>query len=194
MKIVGLTGGMGSGKTTIAHMFKKLGVAVYIADSEAKKLIQNSPEIHMKLIALLGEKVYENGILNKRFMAEKIFNNPDLLESVNAIVHPKVKEHFSQWANRQKGNYVIKEAAILFENGGYRDCDSVILVTAPKKIRIQRILNRENITIDAIEARMKNQWSDTKKKKMADIVLENISLESTHLKVEKIHKKLSQNY
>lgn len=194
MKIVGLTGGMGSGKTTIASMFKKLGVAVYIADEEAKKLIQNSMEIREKLIALLGDKIYENGILNRKYMAEKIFNNLDLLESVNAIVHPKVKEHFNQWANHQKGNYVIKEAAILFENGSYRDCDYVILVTAPKKIRIQRILSRESISLEAIEARMKNQWSDTKKKKLADIVLENISLESTRQEVEKIHKKLSRNH
>lgn len=194
MKIVGLTGGMGSGKTTIAHMFKKLGVAVYIADVEAKKLTQNSTEIRKGLVALLGDMVYENGILNRKFMAAKIFNDPDLLRSVNKIIHPKVKEHFQQWSKRQKGNYVVKEAAILFENGGHRDCDLVILVTAPKKTRVQRILAREKTTVEAIEARMKNQWSDAKKKKMADIIIENITLESTQAQVEKIHKNLSGNH
>lgn len=191
MKIVGLTGGIGSGKTTVAKMFSELGVPVYIADDEAKKLTNSSKVIRRKLIQLLGEQAYIDGSLNRKYVAEKIFSNNALLNAVNAIIHPKVATHFKKWALRQKANYVIKEAAILFENGGYKECDVVILVTAPKTLRLQRVIKRDNATQGEIEQRMDNQWTDTRKKKLADIIIENIEIEKTRQQVQLIHKSLN---
>ncbi len=191
MKIVGLTGGIGSGKTTVAKLFSELGVPIYIADIEAKRLTDSSKVIRRKLIALLGEEAYLGSKLNRKFVADKIFNNKTLLENVNAIIHPKVAAHFKKWLAKQKASYVIKEAAILFENGGYKNCDLVILVTAPKQIRIARIMLRDKASKTEIEQRMNNQWSDEKKQKLADIIIFNVDLKNTQKKVESIHKSLS---
>ena len=190
MKIVGLTGGIGSGKTTVATMFKNLGVPVYIADVEAKKLTNSSKVIRRKLIELLGEEAYSNTGLNRSFVADRIFQDVELLQRVNQIIHPKVKAHFKRWLKKQEGVYCIKEVAILFENGGYKECDYTILVTAPKSLKIERLLQRDATTKEAIAARMKNQWSDTKKIKLAHAVIENIELEETQKSVLKLHKKL----
>tara|TARA_A100000171_G_C2140025_1_gene154322 strand:+ start:2100 stop:2684 length:585 start_codon:yes stop_codon:yes gene_type:complete len=190
VKIVGLTGGIGSGKTTVATMFKNLGVPVYIADVEAKKLTNSSKVIRRKLIELLGEEAYSDTGLNRSFVADRIFQDVELLQRVNQIIHPKVKAHFKRWLKKQEGVYCIKEVAILFENGGYKECDYTILVTAPKSLKIERLLQRDATTKEAIAARMKNQWSDTKKIKLAHTVIENIELEETQKSVLKLHKKL----
>lgn len=190
MKIIGLTGGIGSGKTTVAKLFKELGVPIYIADIEAKKLTNSSKVIRRKIIDLLGEYAYEGPELNRKFVADKIFTDNALLESVNAIIHPKVATHFKKWASKQKSPYVIKEAAILFENGSYKNCDLVILVTAPKEVRISRVMERDNASAIEIEQRMKNQWSDEKKQKLADLIIENINLQDTRKRVEAIHRSL----
>ncbi|MGB1450830.1 MAG: dephospho-CoA kinase, partial [Marinirhabdus sp.] len=157
MKTIGLTGGIGSGKTTVAGMFHDLGVPVYIADDEAKKLMNASKGIRRELVALFGTAVYKNEKLDRKFLAQRIFSDPGTLKKVNAIVHPRVGEHFKHWAKKQKYAYVLKEAAILFENGGYKNCDATILVTAPKHARVQRLLKRGAGTLPEIEARMKNQ-------------------------------------
>lgn len=191
MKIVGLTGGIGSGKTTVANLFSEFGVPIYIADVEAKKLTNSSLVIRRKIIELLGKSAYSDGRLNRKYVADKIFADKNLLNAVNAIIHPKVAAHFKKWASKQKSNYVIKEAAILFENGGYKECDLVILVTAPKALRIERVKQRDNASSTEIIQRMNNQWSDAKKKKFADIIIENISLEVTRAEIKKIHKSLN---
>lgn len=191
MKIIGLTGGIGSGKTTVAQLFSELGVPIYIADTEAKKLMDSSKVIRRKLVALLGEDAYSGTKLNRKFVADKIFNDKFLLDAVNAVIHPKVAAHFKKWVSKQKATYVIKEAAILFENGSYKDCDMVILVTAPKQMRINRVMARDNTSKAEIEQRMNNQWSDEKKLKLADIIIENIDLKTTKNKVEAIHNLLS---
>ena len=190
MVIVGLTGGIGSGKTTVAKMFSDLGVPVYIADTEAKKLTNSSKLIQRELIALLGKNAYINNVLDRKYVADKIFNDKNLLQAVNSIIHPKVALHFKKWVSKQKSNYVIKEAAILFENGTYKNCDFIILVTAPKAIRIKRVMERDQATQFEIEQRMDNQWSDEKKEQLADIILENIDIEATKEKVLSIHKSL----
>ncbi len=190
MKIIGLTGGIGSGKTTVANMFAELGVPIYIADVEAKKLTNSSKLIRTKLIDLLGDSTYVGSNLNSSYVADKIFNDSDLLQSVNNIIHPQVAAHFKKWAAEQNATYVIKEAAILFENGSYKNCDSVILVTAPKKLRISRLLTRDNSTEKEIEQRMNNQWSDSKKQKLADFIIKNIEIETTRKQVANIHKTL----
>lgn len=191
MKIIGLTGGIGSGKTTVAKMFSKLGVPVYIADTEAKKLTNSSKEIRRELISLLGEESYLDGVLNRKYVADKIFNDKTLLEAVNKIIHPEVAVHFKMWAAKQKSAYVIKEAAILFENGSYRNFDKIILVTAPRELRIARVAARDDSSPAEIEQRMNNQWSDAKKIKLADFIIENIDLEATQKSVETLHLSLS---
>lgn len=190
MIVVCLTGGIGSGKTTVAKQFMKLGVPVYIADEEAKKLMKRSKIIKRKLIQLFGDKAYLNNELNKPFIADIIFNDKLFLEKMNAIIHPRVAKHFSKWALKQKPPYVIKEAAILFENNGYKTCDYIITVTAPKQMKINRLLKRDNTTKAKIEAIMKNQWSDEDKVKHSHFVIENIDIENTEKQVFNIHKQI----
>lgn len=187
MKIVGLTGGIGSGKTTVAKMFASYGVPVYNADIEAKKLMNSSHTIREQLISLLGEETYQNGILNRKYMAGRIFNNPDLLDKANAIIHPKVVANFLQWAKVQTAPYVLKEAAILFESGSFSNCDAVILVTAPREERIKRVMERDQVSREEVLARMNNQWSDEKKRGLSDFIIQNENLSDTHKQVETIH-------
>src|SRR5690554_835775 len=193
-KIVGLTGGIGSGKTTVAKMFSELGVPVYISDIEAKKLTDSSKVIRHKMIELLGDETYLGQKLNRKFVADKIFNDKQLLEAVNGIIHPRVASHFKKWTSKQQTPYVINEAAILFENGRYKEFDLVILVTAPEKLRISRVMSRDNVTKREVEQRMKNQWSDEKKKKLATICIENIDLHATRKKVAEIHAALQSGF
>ncbi|MFV0564522.1 MAG: dephospho-CoA kinase [Flavobacteriaceae bacterium] len=187
MKIIGLTGGIGSGKTTVATMFSNLGIPVYIADDEAKKLMVTSKIIKRKLIALFGKRAYTEDQLNRPFIANIIFNDKTYLEKMNAIVHPKVANHFKKWVSKQKTPYVIKEAAILFENGNYKQCDAVITVVAPKKMRIERVLKRDTTTKDKINAIMQNQWTDEHKIKLSDYVIKNTLLANTQAQVCHIH-------
>ena len=193
MKIVGLTGGIGSGKTTVASMFQALGIAIYIADEEAKKLMASSKVIKRKLITLFGEKAYVNDTLNKPYIADTIFKNRFLLEKMNAIIHPRVASHFKKWLLKQKSPYVIKEAAILFENDGYKQCDLIITVTAPKELKIKRLLSRDSMTVEKIEAIMNNQWNDEEKIKRSHYVIVNSELENTRKQVVKIHQQIIDN-
>jgi len=190
MIIVGLTGGIGSGKTTVAKQFLEIGIPVYIADEEAKRLMRRSKIIKRKLIKLFGKEAYVGEELNKPFLANIIFNDKNYLQKMNAIVHPKVARHFEKWVLKQEAPYVIKEVAILFENGGHNTCDFVITVTAPIETRIKRLLKRDNISYEKIEAIMKNQWTDEEKVKQSHFVIENIELENTKKQVVKIHKEI----
>ncbi|AEH02794.1 dephospho-CoA kinase [Lacinutrix sp. 5H-3-7-4] len=193
MKIVGLTGGIGSGKTTVAKMFKALNVPIYIADDEAKALMKRSKVLIRQLKALFGEEAYIGNELNRAFLANAIFNDKTLLEKMNAIVHPKVARHFKRWVAKQNAHYVIKEVAILFENGSYKNCDAIITVTAPKEVRIKRVINRDNSNKEKVEAIIKNQWPDAKKIEKSHFVIENIDLKATKTQVAKIHNILIEN-
>ena len=190
MITVGLTGGIGSGKTTVAKAFEALGIPIYIADDEAKRLMNTSKVIKRKLIALFGEVAYEDNKLNRPYLAKAIFNDKALLEKMNAIVHPKVGKHFIKWKNKQKAPYVIKEAAILFENGSYKNYDYIITVTAPEKTRIERVLKRDNASVDKVKAIIANQWEDEEKVKLSDFVIVNTNLETTKKEVLNTHTKL----
>ena len=190
MKLVGLTGGIGSGKTTVAQMFTELGIPVYNSDKEAKRLMNENGELARKIIELLGEAAYQDGVLNRSFVASKVFADPSLLQKLNAIVHPAVRRDFKAWASRQSAPYVLQEAAILFENGSNEAFDSMILVTAPKKIRTQRIKERDGLSSSAIEERMKHQWPEKKKKALAHYVIENKDLEDTRKQILEIHELL----
>ena len=190
MKVVGLTGGIGSGKTTVAKAFLALGIPVYIADEEAKKMMRNSKVIKRKLIAIFGEEAYVANDLNRPFLANVIFNDKSYLKKMNDVVHPRVAKHFNKWVLKQDASYVIKEVAILFENDGYKQCDFIITVTAPKEIRIKRLLQRDDTTIEKIETIMNNQWSDEKKVKLSQYIIENLKLESTKKQVLEVHTQI----
>lgn len=190
MIIVGLTGGIGSGKTTIAKQFEEIGIPIYIADEEAKKMMLKSKVIKRKLVKLFGPDAYINGELNKSFIAETIFNDKIYLEKMNAIVHPQIAKHFNTWVLKQDAPYVIKEAAILFENGSYKEYDYIITVIAPKDIRIKRLLKRNNTTKEKIEAIIKNQWTDEDKVKLSHYVIENTTLRESRNQVLDIHAKI----
>lgn len=190
MKIVGLTGGIGSGKTTVAKVFNELGIAVYIADDEAKALMNRSKVIKRKLINLFGEQAYTDNELNRPFIADKIFHDKSLLEKMNGIVHPKVGQHFNRWVKNQKGPYVLKESAILFETNGHKNCDFTILVTAPMDLRIKRVIERDNTTTKKVKAIMDNQLSDAKKMTKADFIIENVDLDKMRQQVMDTHEKI----
>lgn len=189
-KIVCITGGIGSGKTTVAKLLGQFGIPIYFADDEAKKLTATSPEIRKGLVELLGEETFKDGVLNRKYMADKIFNDEELLSKSNAIIHPIVKKHFVEWVHNQKAPYVIKEAAILFESGSDKQCDIIVLVTAPEEIRIQRVMHRDGATEKEVRARMKNQWSDEEKEKSSNYVIQNIQLETLQKNVERLHNEL----
>ena len=191
MLIVGLTGGIGSGKTTVARFFEALGIPIYFADDRAKALMVNSPELKESIVLLLGVTAYtEDGRLNRAYIASQVFNNKALLEQLNGLVHPAVGKDFKQWASEQDSPYVIKEAAILFENGNYKAADKNILVTAPIDVRIERVMNRDGAKKEDIEARMQHQWPDSEKIPLADYIIENIDLEQTRLQVNSLHEQL----
>lgn len=194
MKIIGLTGGIGSGKTTIAKMFNELGVPVYNSDLEAKILMKENEKVKKKIIALIGNEAYSGNELNNKFIAVKVFNNEELLKKLNRIVHPAVKADFKEWVKKHEAPYVIQEAAILFENGSYKDFDDMILVTAPKKHRISRIMKRDGTSKKAILERMQHQWPDKKKKELAGFIIKNDTLQETFLQVEEIHRQLIKKY
>lgn len=188
MKVIGITGGMGSGKTTVANFFKELGIPVYIADESAKSLMNSSAEVKSEIIGLLGEKAYRDGFLDREYVASQVFNSAENLEKLNSIVHPAVANDFENWKNSQNSPYVIYEAAILFEKGGHKKCDAVILVTAPYKERIKRIKSRDKSSEEDIQARMKHQWSDSQKRKLADFEIKNLNLCNTREQVRKLHE------
>lgn len=193
MKIVGLTGGIGSGKTTIASLFKKKGIPIYIADERAKNITNTSKLVRKNIIELLGENAYQGHKMDRNYVSKKIFNDETLLKKINAIIHPKVTEDFVKWLKKQKGPYCIKESAILFENGNYKFCDHTILITAPEEIKINRVMKRDQLTIPEIKSRIKNQWSDDKKSFLADTIIENIKFENTKEYISKIHLYLLEN-
>lgn len=190
--IVGLTGGIGSGKTTIAMMFHELGVSIYIADVEAKKLMHTSEAIKKELMEAFGEETYVNGELNRNHLSNIVFNQPKELQKINAIVHPRVGQHFKDWYEAHSDEkYVIKEVAILFENDSYKQCDKIITVVAPIEERFRRILLRDTTTREAVQNRINNQWSDDKKMALSDYIIYNEDLEQVQGQVIKIHQEIS---
>ena len=190
MKIVGLTGGIGSGKSVILKVFSSYGVPCYKSDNRAKELMQKSPELIRQIKVLFGEDIYQDKKLNRSKLADIVFDDKKKLKSLNALVHPLVNKDFQFFLNQQNTAYVIKEAAILFETGFAKDCDETILVTAPEKLRIQRVMKRDKINAEHIKSRMSHQWSDEKKIPLANYVINNIDWDKTFKKIEEIHKKI----
>lgn len=193
-KIVGLTGGIGSGKSTVAKYMISKGVPVYISDEEAKKIMEDE-SVKQRIQNIFSESILnENGSLNRKKIADLVFTFPDKLKELNAIVHPEVQSHFKKWLNDYKDHsFIVKEVAILFETGGNKQCDKVILITAPEELRLERAMKRDNLTKKDILVRIKNQLPDSKKKEMSDFVVENINLKDTFLKIDEILKILAKS-
>lgn len=185
-KVIGLTGGIGSGKTTIANHFGAAGIPVYIADDEAR-LIMQSDEIIDTIKKTFGTAIFDNGILNREKLSGIVFNDPEKLKLLNAIIHPAVKKHFSNWIlNHKNVPYIIYEAAILFESGSYKECDIIITVTAPFESRIQRVIQRDKTTRENVLRRINMQWGDDQRIAMSDFVIENSTADSAKYQVDKI--------
>lgn len=187
MITIGLTGGIGSGKTTIAQWFQEKGIPVYNSDFEAKKLMNENEDLIQQLIELFGDETYKNGEYNRSYVASKVFNDKELLNQLNSIVHPAVFKHFDEWMDNQNSSFVVKEAAILFESGSYKDCDYIISVIADEKIRIDRVAKRDQLNEDQIRSRMKNQWTDEQRIEKSDFIIENNKdLKALKLEFEKV--------
>ncbi|HAH55985.1 MAG TPA: dephospho-CoA kinase [Flavobacterium sp.] len=187
-KIIGLTGGIGSGKTTIANHFKEANIPVYIADDEARKIMQ-SEEIIDAIRKTFGDAIFDDTILNREKLSKIVFENPEKLKLLNAIIHPAVKKDFQNWVlNHKNAPFVIYEAAILFESGSYKNCDLIISVTAPIESRIQRVIQRDNTSREQVLKRINTQWNDDQRIAKSDFVIENVNPKTTKIEIEKILK------
>ena len=184
---VGITGGIGSGKTYVSKIFESLNIKVYYSDLEAKKLMIESSIIKEELTKKFGSKIYfTNGELNREYLSNLIFNNKNNLQIINSIVHPIVKEHYNDWANKYNSEkYTIKEAAILFESGAYKQMDKIITVISDLDLRLKRVITRDNTSKEEILKKINNQISDKDKIEKSDYIIYNNIKDSL---TEQIHK------
>ena len=187
---IGLTGVIGSGKSTAANYFSKLGVPVFFADNSAKKIMNTDSSVKKCLVDLLGSLAYSNGDLNKQFISDKIFNNQNLLKSINNLIHPKVQEDFNLWLTNQTSPYVIYEAALIFENSSEHLFDKIICIKTPLDIIYNRLKKRGDYSKNRIDKILKNQLSQNIKCSKSDYCIENISMDSLVIEIDKIHSSL----
>jgi len=192
-KVIGLTGGIGSGKTMVANYIKTMGFPVYIADEEAKKIMA-SKEVVQQISTIFGTYFIENNLINRDKLSQLVFNNSAELQKLNAIIHPLVKLDFDKWLkNYEKFPFVFKEAAILFESGSYKDCDAVISIITPMDIRIERVIKRDHTTKEKVVQRINNQLSDEDRIAKSDYIIRNSSLEEAKKQTDQILNLLENN-
>jgi dephospho-CoA kinase len=189
---IGITGGIGSGKSTVAHCFEVLGIPVYYADREAKKMMNEDEELKQGIIHEFGNTAYINGMLNRQHIASVVFANKEKLEVLNAMVHPATIRHGLQWMQRQTTPYAIKEAALIFESGSQEHLDYVIGVNAPLHIRLQRTMQRDKVSRDEVLGRMKHQIEEDIKMKLCDFVINNDEQQLVIVQVLALDKKLRE--
>jgi dephospho-CoA kinase len=188
---VGITGGIGSGKSVVSKVFHEMGFPVFNSDLEARKLMQSDSEIVNSIIALFGEDAYYNGKLHRKHIADKVFSNQELLNQLNLIVHPATRRAFESFVQlNSKHTIVFNEAAVLFETGAYKNFDFVILVTAPEELRIKRVVSRDGVDREQVEKRLSNQWKDEQKIGLADFVLVNDEKQPMLVQIENILSQL----
>lgn len=170
---VGVTGGIGAGKSMVTKVFSTLGIPTYDADTQAKKLMNSNAELKTAITNLFGAQAYQDDLLNRKFIASRVFTDHSLLDQLNSLVHPAVANDFQDWSLNQKSIYVIKEAALLFEAGSYKTLDKIIVVTAPEALRINRVINRDNRSEQEVRDIIAKQWPQSEKEKLADYVITN---------------------
>lgn len=191
---IGVTGGIGSGKSTVCKVFSVLGIPVFEADRIAKSLMNTDLEIREKLVNLFGAAVYlPDQTVDRKYLAGIVFNDPSLLAQLNAIVHPVVRKAFFDWCDKQQSPYIIHEAAILFESGFYKMMDKTITVATSENERIQRVMKRNGLTFELVQERIRNQWSDDERIKLADFVIRNNDDELIIPQIIEINKKIRAN-
>ncbi|MEO5892150.1 MAG: dephospho-CoA kinase [Ferruginibacter sp.] len=189
---VGITGGMGSGKSTVSKVFEVLGIPVYYADDAAKRLMNNNEELKRQLQELFGDATYIDGALNRKYLSGLVFNNAEKLAQLNSIVHPATLQDAEQWMQQQNTPYAIKEAALIFESGSHKQLDFVIGVYAPAPLRIQRVMKRDHVTREEVKARMEKQIDEAIKMRLCDHVITNDEQELVIPQVVKLHELLLQ--
>ncbi len=188
---VAVTGGIGSGKSVVCKIFEKIGIPVFNADFEAKKLINTSRTIHDKLVSLFGAAIYQsNGDIHRKKMADLIFNDNFALQKVNEIVHPEVRKRFVEWAKEQNSPYIIQEAAIIFESKQTQSFDKIITVTAPLELKIERVIKRDQVSKEEVYKRIQSQLPDEIKIAKSDFVIMNDEVEMIIPQIIEIHKNL----
>lgn len=185
MKKIGLTGGIGAGKSIVAKIFATMGFPVFYSDQAGKQLMSENQYVKQKVVDVFGDDAYKNGKLNRELLAEKIFSNKSLKKELNNIVHPAVRKEFENWCKKQTSPIVFNEAAILFETGSYKTFDATILVSAPESVRIERVIHRDNTTEAQVRERMRNQWSEKEKRALSDFEIIN---DNQHLLIPQIEK------
>ena len=188
---VGITGGIGSGKSTVCAILAEFGVAVYDSDSRAKRLMNEDNTLRERLVERFGSEVYCAEGLNRRYLAERVFGNPEELKALNAIVHPAVMDDFDRWALEQEGSYVVLESAILFEASLDRRVDVSVAVMAPEELRIERAMQRDGAQREQIVARMNNQISDQERVERAKYTIVNIDIDNLRSDTEQLHRRLN---
>lgn len=188
---VGVTGGIGSGKSTVCHIFKCLEIPIFNADEAGRLLLAEDTEVIEQVKNIFGEQVIINGKPDRKGIANIVFTTPEKLAELNSVIHPAVRKKFNEWVSEQNTAYVIDEAAILFETGSFRQLDYTILVVATEALRIKRIMQRDCMSEAAIKDRMKNQWSDEDKMKLSAFVITNDDVNPLLSQVMDIHNKLT---
>ncbi|MEO8734460.1 MAG: dephospho-CoA kinase [Flavobacteriales bacterium] len=190
MYTVGVTGGMGSGKSTVCSVFEVLGISVFSSDDAGKRLLQEDPVVRAQVIEVFGEAPYVNGLLNRKALAALVFGDPVALARLNAIVHPAVRHAFRDWAKKQEAPYVINEAAILVESGGHTELDHLIVVTAPDQERVARVMKRDGLTEEAVRQRLRHQTTDETRAAVAHSIIVNDGVQLVIPQVLAVHEAL----
>ncbi len=192
MKTLGLTGGMGAGKSTVAQLFVQKDIPVFDSDTEAKLLYSTNPEVKAKVLQLLGPQAYVDDQPNTAYIGKKVFADAELLQQLNGIIHPALDLQFSNWKEDQTSPFVVKEAAILFESGAYKKCDAILTVTADIPIRMKRVMQRDQLSAEEVTLRMQRQWPERRKIELSDyVVYNNENFKALHKEFEEIYPEIS---
>lgn len=193
MYIVGITGGIGTGKTIVAEIFSAMGYPVYNSDVEAKCIMQTDPVVMEELRSQFGSRVFVNGQIDRQCLANEVFTNPDRLAILNSIVHPAVRVHFNEWRQKQHSDIVFLETAILFESGFNREANRVLLIQSPEELRIKRVMLRDQCTREQVVDRMARQWSQEQKAMLADFVINNDEIQPLLPQIEQLLAQINKS-
>ncbi|MDG2227545.1 MAG: dephospho-CoA kinase [Flavobacteriales bacterium] len=190
---VGLTGGIGSGKTTVSEVFHSLGIPVYNSDKRAKYLMENDSSLRVAIIQYFGEESYRSEGLNRLYLSEQVFSDKSKLQKLNSIVHPVVGNDFALWCKNQSAPFVLKEAAILIESGAYKGLDKIIVVTASENVRMERVMERDGVKASEVRDRINNQMTDSERLQYADFIIDNDGIQMLISQVKEVFNKLNDS-